>query len=57
LASGQGLGSYQSGATQTANYAPTSAPASATLSSAAAGYATLGGQFQFLAVAGAETDY
>jgi hypothetical protein len=32
-------------------------PASATLSNTAAGYATLGGQFQFAAVAGAETDY
>jgi hypothetical protein len=42
---------------QTANYANTAAPASATLSNTAAGYATLGGQFQFAAVAGAETDY
>lgn len=42
---------------QTANYANTAAPASATLSNTAAGYTTLGGQFQFAAVAGAETDY
>lgn len=40
----------------TANYANTAAPASATLSNTAAGYTTLGGQFQFAAVAG-ETDY
>lgn len=42
---------------QTANYSNSAAPASATLSNTAAGYATLGGQFQFAAVAGAETDY
>jgi len=41
----------------TANYANSAAPASATLSNTAAGYATLGGQFQFASVAGAETDY
>lgn len=41
----------------TANYANSAAPASATLSNTTAGYATLGGQFQFVAVAGAETDY
>lgn len=40
-----------------ANYANSAAPASATLSNTAAGYTTLGGQFQFAAVAGAETDY
>lgn len=43
--------------TQLANYANTAAPASAALSNTAAGYTTLGGQFQFAAVAGAETDY
>jgi hypothetical protein len=43
--------------TQTANYANTAAPASATLSNTAAGYTTLGGQWQFAAVGGAETDY
>lgn len=42
---------------QTGNYANSAAPASATLSNTAAGYTTLGGQFQFAAVAGAETDY
>jgi hypothetical protein len=42
---------------QAANYANSAAPTSATLSNTAAGYATLGGQFQFAAVAGAETDY
>jgi len=42
---------------QLANYANTAAPASATLSNTAAGYTTLGGQFQFVAVGGAETDY
>lgn len=41
----------------TANSANSAAPASATLSNTAAGYTTLGGQFQFVAVAGAETDY
>lgn len=51
----------QSGATQgsLANWANTAAPASATLSNVAGGYgvAVLGGQWQFAAVAGAETDY
>ncbi len=42
---------------QSANYANNTAPTSATLSNTAAGYTTLGGQFQFAAVAGAETDY
>jgi hypothetical protein len=42
---------------QTANHANSAAPTSATLSNTAAGYTTLGGQFQFVAVAGAETDY
>ena len=42
---------------QSGNYANSAAPASATLSNTAAGYTTLGGQFQFAAVAGAETDY
>lgn len=43
--------------TQLANYANSAAPASATLSNTAAGYTTLGGQWQFAAAAGAETDY
>lgn len=42
---------------QTANYANSAVPVSATLSNTAAGYTTLGGQFQFAAVAGSETDY
>lgn len=41
----------------TANYANSTVPATATLSNTAAGYTTLGGQFLFAAVAGAETDY
>lgn len=43
--------------TQLANYANSAAPASATLSNTAAGYTTLGGQWQFAAVATAETDF
>lgn len=42
---------------QTANYVNSTVPASATLSNTAAGYTNMGGQFQFAAVAGAETDY
>lgn len=42
---------------QTANYVNITAPVNATLANATAGYATLGGQFSFAAVAGAETDY
>lgn len=42
---------------QSANYVNSTAPVSAVLSNTAAGYTTLGGQFQFAAVAGAETDY
>lgn len=42
---------------QTGNFVNSTGPVSATLSNTAAGYATLGGQFQFAAVAGAETDY
>jgi hypothetical protein len=42
---------------QLANIANSAAPASAALSNTAAGYTTLGGNFQFAAVAGAETDY
>ena len=40
-----------------ANYANSTIPTSATLSNTTAGYATLGGQWQFAAVGGAETDY
>lgn len=42
---------------QTANYANSAVPATATLSNTAAGYTTLGGQYVFNAPAGAETDY
>lgn len=42
---------------QLATYANSAAPASATLSNTTAGYTTLGGLFQFVAVAGAATDY
>ncbi|MFN7834849.1 MAG: hypothetical protein ACK5NY_03525 [Burkholderiaceae bacterium] len=42
---------------QLANYVNSTGPVSATLSNTAAGYSALGGQFQFAAVAGAETDY
>ena len=42
---------------QTATWANSAAPAAATLSNTAAGYATLGGLFKFVPVTGAETDY
>jgi len=42
---------------QTANHTNSTDPVSATLANATAGYATLGGRFQFAAVAGAVTDY
>jgi hypothetical protein len=42
---------------QVVTFANSAAPASATLSNTAAGYATLGGLYQFAAVAGAATDY
>ena len=58
---GMGLGAlgnpHGASAGQLANYANSAAPASASLSNTAAGYTTLGGQFQFAAVGGAETDY
>ena len=58
---GQGLSGVQgaSGHTQgqTANNVNSTVPATATLSNTAAGYTTLGGKFQFAAIAGAETDY
>lgn len=46
----------QTGA-QLAQWANSAEPASATLSNTAAGYTTLGGKFQFAAVAGALTDF
>lgn len=42
---------------QLANYTNSAAPASATLSNTTGGYTTLGGQYQFAAPVGAETDY
>lgn len=52
----QGVFTPTTGA-QSTNYANSAAPASATLSNTAAGYTTLGGKYQFAAVAGAATDY
>lgn len=43
--------------TQLTQFANSAAPASATLSNTAAGYTTLGGLWQFAALAGANTDY
>lgn len=58
---GQGLSGiqYPSGAVagMTSNGINITAPVSATLANATAGYATLGGKFQFAAVGGLETDY
>lgn len=51
---------YQSVVTpfgQTANHANSTSPTSASLSNTAAGYATLGGRYQFAAVASAATDF
>lgn len=50
-------GSSPTAYTQLSNYANSAAPASAVLANTTAGYVNLGGQFQFAAVAGAETDY
>lgn len=55
-----GRSAYQSPVTpfgQTANFTNSTAPVSATLSNTAAGYTTLGGQWQFAAPAGAVTDF
>jgi hypothetical protein len=60
LASGLGRGAFQSPASafaQTSNHANSTSPTSATLSNTAAGYTTLGGRFQFAAVASAATDF
>ena len=45
------------GTSYLANWANSVVPASATLSNTTAGYTNLGGQFQFAAVSGSETDY
>lgn len=42
---------------QTANHANSTSPSSASLANTTAGYSTLGGRWQFAAVAGAATDY
>lgn len=55
-----GLGAYQSPLTpfgQNANHANSTSPASATLSNTTPGYTTLGGRYQFVAPAGAATDF
>lgn len=55
-----GRGAHQSPITtfaQTANHANSTSPSSATLSNTAAGYTTLGGRWQFAAVAAAATDF
>lgn len=54
-----GNAAYQSPTafTQSANHANSTSPTSATLSNTVAGYTTLGGRYQFAAVAGAATDY
>jgi hypothetical protein len=61
IQAGNGASSIQnqpgSASGSTANFVNSTGPASATLSNTAAGYTTLGGQWQYLAVAGAETDY
>lgn len=55
-----GRGSYQSPVAsfaQTSNHTNSTSPTSASLSNTAAGYTTLGGRYQFAALAGAATDY
>lgn len=55
-----GRGAYQNPVAsfaQIANHTNSTNPSSATLSNTAAGYTTLGGRFQFAAVAGAATDF
>lgn len=55
-----GRGSYQAPVSafgQTANHTNSTNPTSATLSNTAAGYASLGGRWQFAALAGAVTDF
>ena len=57
---GFGRGCWQSPVTpfaKTANWTNSSAPGAGTLSNTVPAYNTLGGDFQFAAVAGAETDY
>jgi hypothetical protein len=54
---GQSSSFHPATGVQNANWTNSVAPVSATLSNTVAGYATLGGFFQFAAVAGAVTDY
>lgn len=57
---GVGRGLYQAPLTpyaQTANHANSTSPTSASLSNTVAGYTTLGGRWQFAALAGAVTDF
>jgi hypothetical protein len=58
---GMGQGAYQSqmgtATAQTGNWANSTAPTSASLSNTAASYTTLGGQYQFAALATNETDW
>lgn len=54
---GRGAHLNPSTGAQTANHANSTSPSSATLANATAGYATLGGRWQFATVAGAATDY
>jgi hypothetical protein len=53
----RGIVDHPQTGTQLAQWVNSAEPASATLSNTAAGYTTLGGKFQFAAVAGAVTDY
>ncbi len=55
--SGRSLLMHPATGVQLANYGNSGAPSSASLSNTAAGYTTLGGQWQFAAVGGGETDY
>jgi hypothetical protein len=54
---GMGSGMNPQSGAQLAQWTNSAEPANATLSNTAAGYTTLGGKFQFAAVAGAVTDY
>lgn len=56
-ANGRGSHLNPSTGASTVNHANSASPTSATLANATAGYATLGGRWQFAAVGGAATDY
>lgn len=55
--SGNGAAYLPTTGAQAANHANSTSPTSATLSNTAAGYATLGGRYQFAAPLGAATDF